>query len=131
METKKYIMWGDGVITSFGELKEKISDNIIRVKNPVNIIFQVENVPVCGADGKPQVGKDGKPEVNGYLKWEMNPYIFGACLTDSNDNIWTCETKFIISDDAEYDERLIQHYNTLIGLCDRKPERVATTTASA
>ena len=116
---KKYIMWSDGVVSSFGELVEQIGDKI-RVKNPVVIMFAAINEPVLDENGEPKLGDDGHPIMKGSLNWDMNPYVFGACLKDSEDNIWTCTPRNVISEDAESHERLIAHYNTLIGLCDRE-----------
>ena len=69
--------------------------------------------------GEMQMDDNGQPIMKGGLKWEMNPYVFGACLKDSADNIWTIKPHYIISEDAEYDERLIGHYETLVKLCDK------------
>lgn len=131
MEEKKYIMWSDGVLTSFGVVKGKTECGCYTVENPVSIAFAVVNEPVFETDengnvtmdaqGQPvvKIGDNGQPLMKGGLKWEMNPYVFGACLKDSADNIWTIKPHYIISDDAEYDERLIGHYETLVKLCDK------------
>ena len=119
METKKYIMWSDGVLTSFGVLKEKTECGCCVVQNPVSIAFAVVNEPVYNEKGEVQMDDNGQPIVKGGLKWEMTPYVFGACLKDSADNIWTVKPNYIISEDAEYDERLIGHYETLIKICDK------------
>lgn len=101
------------------------------VRNPVTVMFQVVNEPVFELDEKGNVKIDkngqpimkfddkGQPIMKGGLKWEMNPYVFGACLKDSGDNIWTINASNIINEDAEYDERLIGHYTTLVKLCDK------------
>lgn len=122
MEQKKYIMWSDGVVTSFGQLVSK-SEETIKVKNPVIIMFQVVNEPVLDEKGEYVLDENGQPKVKGGLKWDMNPYVFGACLKDSADNIWTITPKNIISEDAEYDERLIGHYSTLVRLCGSVDEQ--------
>lgn len=118
MKTKKYIMWSDGVVSSFGELVSREGDAIY-VKNPVVVMFQVVNEPVLNEKGEYQVDDNGQPIIKGGLKWEMNPYVFGACLKDNEDNVWTVIPKCVISEDAEYDERLIGHYTTLINLCGK------------
>jgi hypothetical protein len=119
METKKYIMWSDGVLTSFGVVKGKTECGCYQVANPASIAFAVVNDPVINEHGEVQLDDNGQPIMKGGLKWEMNPYVFGACLKDSADNIWTIKPQYIISEDAEYDERLIGHYETLVKLCDR------------
>ena len=119
MDTKKYIMWSDGVVTSFGELMEKTTEGNLRVKNPVVVVFQVVQEPVLTEEGNYKMNEAGQPEVTTRLKWDMNPYVFGACLKDSGDNIWTVSPSSVISDDAEYDERLLGHYNTIIRLGDK------------
>ncbi|MBO5826943.1 MAG: hypothetical protein J6R59_00495 [Paludibacteraceae bacterium] len=131
MEEKKYIMWSDGVLTSFGVVKGKTECGRYSVANPASIAFAVVNEPVYEVDengqvkidehGQPVIRTDehGQPVMKGSLKWEMTPYVFGACLKDSADNIWTVNPNYIISDDAEYDERLIAHYETIIKLCDK------------
>ena len=119
MEEKKYIMWSDGVLTSFGVVKGKTECGCYTVANPVSIAFAVVNEPVLNEQGEIQMDDNGQPIMKGGLKWEMNPYVFGACLKDSADNIWTIKPHYIISDDAEYDERLIGHYETLVKLCDK------------
>ena len=118
MEKKKYITWSDGVVSSFGELISKDGDTIT-VKNPVVVVFQVVNEPVFDENGKVKLDDNGQPIMKGSLKWDMNPYIFGVCLKDSADNIWTLVPKSIISEDAEYDERLVAHYETIIRICDK------------
>lgn len=134
METKKYIMWSDGVVSSFGELVSREDKDIV-VKNPMVVMFQVVNEPDFELDEKGNVKIDengqpimkfddnGQPIMNGGLKWDMNPYVFGACLKDSGDNIWTVSANSIINEDAEFDERLIRHYNTLIRLCGNVNEK--------
>lgn len=119
MKTKKYIMWSDGVVSSFGQLVESYEDGSIRVKNPVVVMFAAINEPVCDEKGQPIMDDNGQPIMKGSLNWEMNPYVFGACLKDSADNIWTIHPRNVISEDAEYDERLVKHYETLIRLCDK------------
>ena len=131
METKKYIMWSDGVVSSFGRLMEKLEDGKIRVQNPVVILFTAVNEPVYETDangnmvydatGQPIVKLDDnkQPIMKGSLNWDMNPYVFGAVLKDSADNIWTVTPRNIISEDALFDDRLIKHYETLIKLCDK------------
>ena len=128
MSKKKYIMWSDGVVSSFGELVSLEGKDIV-VKNPMVVMFQVVNEPVFDLDengnvkiddnGQPIMKFDdnGQPIMKGGLKWDMNPYVFGACLKDSGDNIWTVSANSIINEDAEFDERLIGHYTTLIRLC--------------
>lgn len=130
-KSKKYIMWSDGVLASFGEQVEKLDNGSFLVRNPATVMFQVVNEPVFELDensnvkidefGQPIVKRDdkGQPIMKGGLKWEMNPYVFGACLKDSGDNIWTINASNIINEDAEYDERLIGHYTTLVKLCDK------------
>lgn len=119
MEEKKYIMWSDGVLTSFGVVKGKTECGCYTVANPVSIAFAVVNEPVLNEKGEVQMDDNGQPIMKGGLKWEMNPYVFGACLKDSADNIWTIKPHYVISEDAEYDERLIGHYETLVKLCDK------------
>lgn len=131
MEEKKYIMWSDGVVSSFGRLVEDCGDSTYRVQNPVVIVFTAVNEPVIEVDasgkpildanGQPIIKRDdnGQPIMKGSLNWDMNPYIFGACLKDSEENIWTVRPKSVISADAEFDERLVKHYETLIRLCDK------------
>lgn len=128
MSKKKYIMWSDGVVSSFGELVSREGKDIV-VKNPMVVMFQVVNEPVFELDengnvkiddnGQPIMKFDdnGQPIMKGGLKWDMNPYVFGACLKDSGDNIWAVSANSIINEDAEFDERLIGHYTTLIRLC--------------
>lgn len=112
-------MWSDGVVSSFGQLVESYEDGSIRVKNPVVVMFAAINEPVCDEKGQPIMDDNGQPIMKGSLNWEMNPYVFGACLKDSADNIWTIHPRNVISEDAEYDERLVKHYETLIRLCDK------------
>lgn len=128
MSKKQYIMWSDGVVSSFGELVSREGKDIV-VKNPMVVMFQVVNEPVFELDengnvkidenGQPIMKFDdnGQPIMKGGLKWDMNPYVFGACLKDSGDNIWTVSANSVISEDAEFDERLIGHYTTLVRLC--------------
>ena len=128
MSKKKYIMWSDGVVSSFGEFVSREGKDIV-VKNPMVVMFQVVNEPVFELDengnvkidenGQPIMKFDdkGQPIMKGGLKWDMNPYVFGACLKDSGDNIWSVSANSIINEDAEFDERLIGHYTTLIRLC--------------
>ena len=128
MSKKKYIMWSDGVVSSFGELVSREGKDIV-VKNPMVVMFQVVNEPIFELDengnvkidenGQPIMKFDdnGQPIMKGGLKWDMNPYVFGACLKDSGDNIWSVSANSIINEDAEFDERLIGHYTTLIRLC--------------
>lgn len=128
MSKKKYIMWSDGVVSSFGELVSREGKDIV-VKNPMVVMFQVVNEPVFELDengnvkideyGQPIVKRDdnGQPIMKGGLKWDMNPYVFGACLKDSGDNIWSVSANSIINEDAEFDERLIGHYTTIVRLC--------------
>lgn len=118
MKTKKYIMWSDGVVSSFGELVSS-EGTTISVKNPMVVMFQVINEPVIDEKGELKLDDNGQPIMKGGLKWDMNPYVFGACLKDSADNIWSVSPKCMISEDAEYDERLIGHYETLVKLCDK------------
>lgn len=127
-------MWSDGVVTSFGQLVSN-EGATLKVKNPVIIMFQVINEPEFEIDetghvkvdehGNPSyvLDENGQPKVKGGLKWDMNPYVFGACLKDSADNIWTVTPTNIISEDAEFDERLIGHYSTLIRLCGSVDEQ--------
>lgn len=128
MSNKKYIMWSDGVVSSFGELVSRDGKDIV-VKNPMVVMFQVINEPVFELDengnvkidenGQPLMKLDdnGQPIMKGGLKWDMNPYVFGACLKDSGDNIWSVSANSIITEDVEFDERLIGHYSTLVRLC--------------
>ena len=128
MSKKKYIMWSDGVVSSFGELVSREGKDIV-VKNPMVVMFQVVNEPVFELDengnvkiddnGQPIMKFDdnGQPIMKGGLKWDMNPYVFGACLKDSGDNIWSVSANSIINEDVEFDERLIGHYKTLVRLC--------------
>lgn len=133
MSKKKYIMWSDGVVSSFGELVSREGKDIV-VKNPMVVMFQVVNEPVFELDengnvkvddnGQPIMKFDdnGQPIMKGGLKWDMNPYVFGACLKDSGDNIWSVSASSVISEDAEFDERLIGHYKTLVRLCGNTNE---------
>ena len=89
------------------------------IKNPVIIMFTAMNEPVFDEKGDAIMDDKGQPVMKGSLNWDMNPYIFGAVLKDSADNIWTIKPHYIISEDAEYDERLIGHYETLVKLCDK------------
>ena len=116
MEETKYIMWSDGVVTSFGELVAKDATTIT-VKNPVIVMFQVVNEPVFDEKGEVKLDDNGQPIMRGGLKWDMNPYVFGVCIKNADDNVWTVSPTSIICEDAEYDERLIGHYQTLIKLC--------------
>ena len=128
MSNKKYIMWSDGVVSSFGELVSRDGKDIV-VKNPMVVMFQVINEPVFELDengnvkidenGQPimKIDDNGQPIMKGGLKWDMNPYVFGACLKDSGDNIWSVSANSIITEDVEFDERLIGHYSTLVRLC--------------
>ena len=128
MSNKKYIMWSDGVVSSFGELVSRDGKDIV-VKNPMVVMFQVINEPVFELDengnvkidenGQPimKLDDNGQPIMKGGLKWDMNPYVFGACLKDSGDNIWSVSANSIITEDVEFDERLIGHYTTLVRLC--------------
>ena len=128
MSNKKYIMWSDGVVSSFGELVSRDGKDIV-VKNPMVVMFQVINEPVFELDengnvkidenGQPimKLDDNGQPIMKGGLKWDMNPYVFGACLKDSGDNIWSVSANSIITEDVEFDERLIGHYSTLVRLC--------------
>lgn len=128
MSNKKYIMWSDGVVSSFGELVSREGKDIV-VKNPMVVMFQVINEPVFELDengnvkidenGQPimKLDDNGQPIMKGGLKWDMNPYVFGACLKDSGDNIWSVSANSIITEDVEFDERLIGHYTTLVRLC--------------
>lgn len=134
MSKKKYIMWSDGVVSSFGELVSREGKDIV-VKNPMVVMFQVVNEPVFELDengnvkideyGQPIVQRDdnGQPIMKGGLKWDMNPYVFGACLNDSGDNIWSVSANSIINEDAEFDERLIGHYTTIVRLCGNVNEK--------
>lgn len=115
-------MWSDGVVTSFGQLVSK-SEDTIKVKNPVIIMFQVVNEPVFDDKGEYILDENGHPKVKGGLKWDMNPYVFGACLKDSADNIWTVKPTNVLSEDAEFDERLVGHYTTLLRLCGSVDEQ--------
>ena len=133
MSKKQYIMWSDGVVSSFGELVSREGKDIV-VKNPMVVMFQVVNEPVFELDengnvkideyGQPIVQRDdkGQPIMKGGLKWDMNPYVFGACLKDSGDNIWSVSANSIINEDVEFDERLIGHYTTLVRLCGNANE---------
>lgn len=121
-------MWSDGVVSSFGELVSRDGKDIV-VKNPMVVMFQVINEPVFELDengnvkidenGQPimKIDDNGQPIMKGGLKWDMNPYVFGACLKDSGDNIWSVSANSIITEDVEFDERLIGHYSTLVRLC--------------
>ena len=134
MSKKQYIMWSDGVVSSFGELISREGKDIV-VKNPMVVMFQVVNEPVFELDengnvkiddnGQPIMKFDdnGQPIMKGGLKWDMNPYVFGACLKDSGDNIWTVSANSIINEDAEFDERLIGHYTTIVRLCGNVNEK--------
>ena len=119
MEEKKYIMWSDGVLTSFG-IKAESTDGRITVENPVSIHFQVVNEPVYDENGDVMVDSSGQPVMKGGLKWEMTPYVFGACLTDASKNVWVINPTYILSQDAEFDRQLTDHYTTLVGLCGGK-----------
>ena len=133
MSKKQYIMWSDGVVSSFGELVSREGKDIV-VKNPMVVMFQVVNEPVFELDengnvkideyGQPIVQRDdkGQPIMKGGLKWDMNPYVFGACLKDSGDNIWSVSANSIINEDVEFDERLIGRYTTLVRLCGNANE---------
>jgi hypothetical protein len=118
MDTKKYIMWSDGVVSSFGELVASEKDTIT-VKNPVVVVFQVVNEPVFDEKGNVKLDDNGQPIFKSGLKWDMNPYVFGVCLKDSADNVWTITPKSIINMEAEYDSRLVGHYETIIRACDK------------
>lgn len=134
MSKKQYIMWSDGVVSSFGELVSREGKDIV-VKNPMVVMFQVVNEPDFELDengnlkidehGQPIVKRDdnGQPIMKGGLKWDMNPYVFGACLKDSGDNIWSVSANSIINEDAEFDERLIGHYTTIVRLSGNVNER--------
>ena len=134
MSKKKYIMWSDGVVSSFGELVSREGKDIV-VKNPMVVMFQVVNEPVFELDengnvkidenGQPIMKFDdkGQPIMKGGLKWDMNPYVFGACLKDSGDNIWSVSANSIINEDAEFDERIIGHYTTIVRLSGNVNER--------
>ena len=117
MEEKKYIMWSDGVLTSFGVVKGKTECGCYTVANPVSIAFAVVNEPVIDADGKVQTDSSGQPVMKGGLKWEMTPYVFGACLGDATKNVWTVKPNYILDKDATFNEQLVSHYETLVGLC--------------
>ena len=112
-------MWSDGVVSSFGELVSK-NDTTITVKNPVVVVFAAINEPVLDEKGEVKIDDKGQPIMKGSLNWDMSPYIFGVCLSDEDDNIWTCTPRNILNEDAQFDARLIKHYHTLIGLCSKK-----------
>ena len=116
-ETKKYIMWSDGVLTSFGVAGETTSDGLKTVVNPVSIAFAVVNEPVYNSAGEIQKDDTGQPIMKGGLKWEMTPYVFGACLTDSSQNVWTIKPTYELSETASFNKQLVDHYETLVGLC--------------
>ena len=117
METKKYIMWSDGVLTSFGVEGGLTEDGLQKVINPVSIAFAVVNEPVLDADGNIQTDSNNQPIMKGGLKWEMTPYVFGACLGDATKNVWTVKPNYILDKDATFNEQLVSHYETLVGLC--------------
>lgn len=120
MEEKKYIMWSDGVLTSFGvAYGEPTVDGLQKVINPVSIHFQVVNETVRDADGNPQYDEYGQELKRGGLKWDMSPYVFGACLSQDTriNNIWTVKPNYILSGDVEFDDQLTNHYETLVKLC--------------
>jgi hypothetical protein len=118
-ETKKYIMWSDGVLTSFG-IKGDTVDGRITVQNPVSIHFQVVNEPVYDEKGDEMVDEYGQPVMKGGLRWEMTPYVFGACLTEPSKNVWSINPTYILLEGAEFDAQLTKHYETLVGLCGGK-----------
>lgn len=117
MEEKKYIMWSDGVLTSFGIKGEPTADGRITVQNPVAIHFQVVNERVYDENGDEMTDAQGQPLMKGGLRWEMTPYVFGACLTEPSKNVWAINPTYILSDDAEFRDQLVSHYTTLVGLC--------------
>lgn len=119
MEEKKYIMWSDGVLTSFGIAGELTAEGQ-KVINPVSIAFAVVNEPVLDADGNVQTDSSGQPVMKGGLKWEMTPYVFGACLGDATKNVWTVKPNYILDKEATFDDQLTSHYETLVGLCGGK-----------
>lgn len=127
METKKYIMWSDGVLTSFGIKGEPTADGRITVQNPVSIHFQVVNEPVYDEQGEVMVDSQGQPIMKGGLKWEMTPYVFGACLTEPSKNVWAINPTYILSDGAEFQDQLVSHYTTLVGLCGGEFPTTGTT----
>lgn len=119
-ETKKYIMWSDGVLTSFGVEGDTATDGSKTVINPVSIAFAVVNEPVYDSNGEVMKDDQGQPIMKGGLKWEMNPYVFGACLTNPTENVWTINPTYVLSDKADFNDQLVKHYETLVDLCGGK-----------
>lgn len=102
MKENKYLIWTDGVLTSMATLVNSNLDGTYTVKNPVNIVFATEQVPVEGDPTK----------VKGRLTFEMTPFVFGACFEDGISE-WTVKPTHVMNNPKPH-ATLIESYEHTI-----------------
>ena len=104
--TKKYILFSDGDVTSFGELVGSDKDGKHLVKNPAYIGFE--------QFAEEQTEKDGLKTLKYKLRARFAPYIPMSALV-KGDNTWKVTAKHVLDNDSEFHPSLIEDYETQIG----------------
>lgn len=106
---ESYIVWSDGVLTSMGILCKKLDDGRYEVKNPVNIVFSMEQKPVEGKPG----------EFTGVLRFDLTPYIFGACLNAGSSGKWIVKPLHVLEPEGNtLNEQLIAAYQHTVDVTE-------------
>lgn len=105
-DNKKYLMWSDGNVTSFGELISR-EGNTIKVKNPTFVIFDVSSVP--------RQDENGNMIMQKHLDYHVVPYVFPACI-EKGEMIWDITPRHVFNPEAEFESTLLTIYNNVIRL---------------
>lgn len=103
---KKYKMWSDGNVTSFGELVGTEGDALL-IKHPAYVIFDVSDRPYETPEGTVGYKK--------HMSFHVTPYMFPAVVREG-DMVWKINPRHSMHKDPVFHEKLIEIYNNVIEL---------------
>lgn len=113
---EEYVIWSDGVLTSMGVLVDRLENGKLSVKNPVTIVFSMEQQPIAGTEND----ADG-PKFRSVLRFDMTPYIFGVCL-DEGSSVWEISPLHALSK-GSVNNQLIDAYKNTVRVTSVSPAK--------
>lgn len=106
---KKYILFSDGDVTSFGELVGNDKDGKYLVKNPAYIGFEPFTVE--------EEDENKLKRLKTQLRARFAAYIPTSALI-KGDNTWKITAKHVLDMDSQFHPSLIEDYKAQLGIKD-------------
>ena len=101
-EEKKFLVWSDGNVVSFGVLVGQEDGGICLAKDPCYLVFVMRQVQEKQADDTVQVVDK--------MFSEIMPFVVKHALKDPESCIWKIAPKHVMCPEAVLDDGLIAQY---------------------